>query len=47
MVDGAVEEWCVCVCLCVSVCVVCESVVSKQPIGKSLKDEDSLQTYYT
>ena len=25
----------------------CESVVSKQPVGKSLKDEDNLQIYYT
>ena len=30
-----------------SVYVMCESVVSKQPIGKSLKDEGNLQIYYT
>ena len=35
------------VCVCMNVYVMCENVINKQPIGKSLKDEGSLQIYYT
>ena len=33
--------------VCMNVYVMCENVINKQPIGKSLKDEGSLQIYYT
>ena len=33
--------------VCMSVYVMCVSVVSKIPTGKSLKDEGNLQVYYT
>ena len=41
--DGAMEKYC----MCVNVYMVCVNVINKQPIGKSLKDEGSLQIYYT
>ena len=33
--------------MCMNVYMVCVSVINKQPIGKSLKDEGNLQIYYT
>ena len=33
--------------VCMNVYVICENVISKQPIVKSLKDEGNLQTYCT
>ena len=35
------------VCVCMNVYMVCVNVVSRQPIGKSLKDEGNLQIHYT
>ena len=35
------------VCVYECVCVICESVVSKQPVGKCLKDEGSSQVHCT
>ena len=45
--EGVGKLVCVYECVCMNVCVMCESVVSKQPIGKSLKDEGSLHVHYT